>query len=307
MIKSVTVVNCYKDELHLDLFNSHEQYGIFIKSISGIGPGKATINTVALASDDGGIFNSARLDVRNIVIDLAFYQSAELGNTIEDARHITYKYFPNKKPLTLIFETDRRTLFIEGYVESNEPNIFSNEEGCQISIICPDPKFYDFYGSGNIDFGGISKKFYFPYSNNSVSEKKTVFGVYVLDNIKNIVYSGDEETGITIYIHPKTGLSGLEIVDMTLNQSISIKDSAIVIDGTTGILSHDEITICTIKGRKNAILRRNGIEYNIMNALGRNPAWFQLVKGDNSFMFTAASGGDDLEMLISFDQAYSGV
>lgn len=177
MIKSVTVQNPFvgDDPLVLNLPSSHEEHGIYIKSITGIGPDKATINTTSLAMEDGGIFNSAKSDIRNIVITLGFYESSILHNSIEDSRHLTYKYFPKKKDITLIFETDNRSLYINGWVESNEPDIFSKDENTQISIICPDPNFYSIYPSSS-KIGGIDGLFEFIYENNSVGNELSIVG-----------------------------------------------------------------------------------------------------------------------------------
>ena len=307
MIKSLTVVNYLGESLRLNLQTSNEETGIYVSSVTGIGPGKANINTVSLASDDGGIYNSARLDIRNIVITLGFYQSVSLKNSIEDARQLTYKYFPLKKPLTLIFETDNRTLYIDGYPESNEPDIFSDKETTQISIICPDPKFYDALGSSFIDFSGIESLFEFPYSNESLTENLTEFGSIVVNTDRELIYNGDEETGVTINIHPKSSVTGLRIVNISTNEGITLDDTAITNITGAGISAYDDIYINTVKGRKSATLTRAGISYNIINALGRTPDWFQLVKGKNVFSYTATTGAIDTIITIYYDVAFAGV
>ena len=189
MIKSLKITNFRGEELKIELADPWEQ-GLIIQSIDGIGPVNATINTTEIATTDGSRFNSARLSQRNIVLYFVFYEvirrgfSASVsyvpgeGNTsssssewdagsesIEDIRHKTYKYFPLKKQLTLEFETDTRTLQISGYVESNTPSIFSENEGCQISIICPDPYFYDAEGIKEVEFGTHDPLLQFPISN----------------------------------------------------------------------------------------------------------------------------------------------
>lgn len=186
MIKSVTVQNPFvgDDPLVLNLPSSHEEHGIYIKSITGIGPDKATINTTSLAMEDGGIFNSAKSDIRNIVITLGFYESSILHNSIEDSRHLTYKYFPKKKKVTLTFETDNRTLRISGYVESNEPDIFNKDETTQISIICTDPNFYD-VDDMTYTFGSANGLFEFLFENNTVNDDElTSIGGMISDEYK---------------------------------------------------------------------------------------------------------------------------
>ena len=192
MIKSLKITNFRGEELKIELADPWE-HGLIIQSIDGIGPVNATINTTEIATTDGSRFNSARLSQRNIVLYFVFeevihsisgiaggaivipdggiietggYQITDVDmETIEDIRHKTYKYFPLKKQLTLEFETDTRTLQISGYVESNTPSIFSEREGCQISIICPDPYFYDAKGVKEVEFGTHDPLLQFPISN----------------------------------------------------------------------------------------------------------------------------------------------
>ena len=201
MIKTVTVTNYLGDSIKLDL-RRPEQSGFLIKSISGLGPSKANINTTEVSTNDGSLFNSARLNQRNIVFELIFVETTKREN-IEDVRQKSYKYFPMKKNVSLLFKTDNRTVKTVGYVEVNEPNIFSSQEGAQISIICPDPYLYSAGADGNNTtvFYGIESEFEFPFSNESLTTPLIVFG-----NIQNktenvITYHGDSEIGITIQIH----------------------------------------------------------------------------------------------------------
>lgn len=209
MIKSVTVINPFGDDpLVLNLSTSHEEHGLYIKTIEGIGPDKATINTTSLAMEDGGIFNSAKSDIRNIVINLGFYESSILHNSIEDSRHLTYKYFPKKKEITLEFYTDNRDSFIKGYVESNEPDIFSKEEGCQISIICPDPNFYSL-DEHTSKMGGIDGLFEFVYENDTVEHQMNFVGGIAVED-QQIVSDHNSISGIKgITYYEKTAVENV--------------------------------------------------------------------------------------------------
>ncbi len=172
MIKSVIITNYLGESIEFEL-RAPEKTGLYVKSITGLGPGKATINTTEVVTNDGSIFNSARSLERNIVMTLGFLQVPGITETIEDARQLTYKYFPKKKSLRFLIITDNRELEIYGYTESNEPNIFSKDETTQISIICPDPLFYS-VGSNITVFNGIDFLFEFPFENNTVGVPVTI-------------------------------------------------------------------------------------------------------------------------------------
>lgn len=139
MLKKVVVTN-YLDEsieYNIEGVQTENESGLLITSIDGLGPVKATINMTEIPTADGSIFNSARLTSRNIVIEALFTYTG----SIEEARHLTYKYFPVKSKVKIQVVTDERTVETEGYVESNEPDIFSEQTGCQISILCPSAYF----------------------------------------------------------------------------------------------------------------------------------------------------------------------
>lgn len=166
MIKKVIITNYLGESIEFELANPYKT-GIYVSSITGLGPGKASINTTDVITNDGSIFNSARSLERNIVMTLGFLQVPGITETIEDARQLTYKYFPKKKPLRFLVITDNRELEIYGYTESNEPDIFSKDETTQISIICPDPLFQSVDTNVTI-FNGVTFLFGFPFKNDTV-------------------------------------------------------------------------------------------------------------------------------------------
>ena len=71
MIRSVTVTNYLGDSIKLELSNP-ESSGFIIKSIDGLGPGNASINVTEIATNDGSVYNSARVQSRNITITLEY-------------------------------------------------------------------------------------------------------------------------------------------------------------------------------------------------------------------------------------------
>ena len=117
MIYSFTITNYLGDTIKLTL-REPALSGFLIKSVTGLGPVKANINTTEVATNDGSKFNSARLTQRNIVFQMVFVDTLK-GESIEDIRQKSYKYFPTKKNVDIIIETDNRYVKTTGYVESN--------------------------------------------------------------------------------------------------------------------------------------------------------------------------------------------
>ena len=186
MIRSVTITNDLAESVVLEL-RSPEQSGFFIRGIEGLGPAKAVINTRESLSSDGAFYNSARLNARNIVFNLGFLENL----TIEETRQSSYKYFPIKKRIEILIETDRRFGKAFGYVESNEPDIFSNDEGSVVSVLCPDPYFYSLE-TFEVDFSSVVGGFTFPFSNESLTQKLIEFGNILTTTEKNIIIKNTE-------------------------------------------------------------------------------------------------------------------
>lgn len=304
MIKSITVTNYLGDSLKFDLTDP-DSSGFIVKSVTGLGPGSATINTTEVSTNDGGLFNSSRLSSRNIVLSLVFLWKA----SVEDVRQLSYKYFPIKKKLKLLIETDNRKAEIEGYVETNDPNIFSNQEGTDVSIICPYPYFYSAGEDGlnTTIFSGIEPMFEFPFSNESLIENLLIMGEIQNKTEQVITYSGDSEIGVTITISALGEASNITIYNTGTREVMKIDTNKLASLTGSGIVSGDEIIICTVKGSKSIVLVRSGVTTNILNCLDKNSDWFQLAKGDNVFAYTAEEGSSNLQFKIENRVVYEGV
>lgn len=304
MIKSVTITNHLDESIKLDLFNPEES-GFIIKSIEGLGPVKANINFKELATNDGAIDNSARLSSRNIVMSLQFMESP----TIEETRLKSYKYFPIKRNIKFLIETDSRICETIGRVETNVPTIFSNAEGCQISILCSNPYFYSAgeNGTNQTIFYGTEPLFEFPFSNESLTEDLIEFGSIENRTEGTIYYDGDAEIGITIQIHAVGEAEGLVIYNTKTREIMRINDDKLKSLMGSGIQAGDEITITTSRGEKGIYMLRSGVTTNILNSLEKPIKWFQLSKGDNTFAYTASSGLTNLQFRIENKVIYEGV
>ena len=307
MIKSFTVTNYLGDSIKLEM-GRPEKSGFLIKSVSGLGPSKANINTTEVSTNDGSLFNSARLNQRNIVFEFIFVETIN-GESIEDVRQKSYKYFPLKKNLDLLIETDNRIVKTTGYVESNEPDIFSSKEGTQISIICPDPHFYSAGPDGNniTVFYGVEPVFEFPFSNESLTDPLITFGNIHLKTENVITYKGDTEIGVTIHIHAIGEAENITIYNTGTREIMRIDTTKLESLTGSGIIAGDDIIIKTQKGDKSITLIREGKFINILNCLGKGTDWFTLAKGDNIFAFTAESGTTNLQFWIENKVIYEGV
>lgn len=303
MIKSITVTNYRGESITLTL-SRPEESGFIVKSITGLGPGKATINTSDIITTDGGKFNSARLPSRNIVISLEYLWRDKAS--IEDTRQLSYKYFPLKKKLTILIETDNRLAEIEGYVESNDPTIFSNREGSDISIICPDPHFQSKEINKTV-FRGLESLFEFPFCNDSLTENLLEMGSIKNQPEQVIFYDGDSEIGINITIRAIGEAKNITIYNVTKREIMAINTDKLEVLTGSAIVEGDVITICTVKGKKSVTLLRGGKTINILGCLDKNTDWFQLTKGYSVFTYVAEYGDSNLQFEIENRTIFEGV
>ena len=302
MIKSIKVTNPKGESLVLDLFHP-EKSGLIVRSISGLGPPKANINSTDLATADGALYSSARASTRNIVFNLQFM----FAPTIEDSRQLTYKYFPLKKLVKIEVETDNRNLETSGYVESNQPDIFSKEETTQISILCLNPFFYDPDPSVT-QFATVTPTFEFPFSNESTTENLIEFGTINLDTRSTIDYVGDVDTGVLITIHALGSVSGYLTIYNVETQEKMVVDLAKIktlIGKDYG--SGDDIIISTVSGDKYVQVLHDGKYTNAIAAIEKLADWFQVSVGRNIFNFTVTKGIENLVMSFSYRNAYGGI
>lgn len=307
MLKSVTVTNHLGKSITLELTNPEES-GFYVVGITGLNPPKADISMSDIAAYDGSVFNSSRVSSRNIVLNLLFPETK-----VEYYRHESYKYFPIKRNVTLDFVTDTRQLSISGYVESNEVGIFSKRQGCQVSILCPDPWFYNTVNSSaEQTLSKVERIFEFEDLGNGDTWIKGItsdssYGIEFSNIIRNssgiVNYEGDIEVGVTLRFRAFGTTGDVNIYKgydrLTINSS--------VINRITGspIQAGDEIIVTTHQGKKSARLLRNGKYINVLSAIDKKSVWLKVSKGENEFVFTTVTSSGELS--FSIQTLYEGI
>ena len=255
--------NARGDKLQL---TQNPAYGVI--DVSGLSPAAATVNTSVIATSDGSIYNSSRVNSRNIVITIALIQEPEIN------RIALYKIFKTKQFCKLYYKNGLRDVFIEGYVESFECGLFSISEQAQISIICPNPFFKNVNST-------IS---YITIDSNAVES--------------TIINNGDIASGVEIQITA----SG-----ETINPKITNVDTHEYFELYFVMQSGDIINISTYSGEKSITLRRNGTTQNIINSVNRSSVWLQLNYGKNNFVYSAKEGENNLEVTMTHTDLFEGV
>lgn len=305
MINRVIVTNHQNETLTMDLWNPYAS-GFAVTNIEGINPVKATINSSELATADGAIYNSSRLESRNIVITVKILDSPQ---SIEEGRRLLYRYFSQKHNITLAFESDLRTCYISGYVESNDAEYFSSMTAAQISIICPNP-YFRWLENDHTYFSGEQPIFEFPFENpmddDTVIPKNIIVSEMIIDTIRDIEYTGEIDAGLVATIHFIGFVDGtITIYNYYKNYDKMVLDLVKIAQVVGGdIRAGDDIIVNTIQGEKNVVFYRDGIYTNILNCINRDATWLQLTKGSNTFGYTVHDRNGDVNLQYLYNTQF---
>lgn len=260
-----------------------------VVSIDGLAPAAATINTAVMTTADGEFFNSSRVGTRNIVV------LVKINGDIERNRLALYRYASPKSSIRFFFKNGSRNVYIDGYVETHEVNLFENGQAAQISIICPQP-FFKSIEDANIEFSSIVPQFKFSFGTNF--NAPIPFSSVVSAVEKNIVNDGDAETGVIIELHAAGVVENPVIYDKDTREKFAL---------TFTMNEGDVIRINTNTGEKSVILIRDGEESNIINYSDMNNDWFKLRYGDNKFTYSCETGYEFLDVKMIFSNKFEGV
>lgn len=260
-------------------------------SIIGLNPPTAQINTVTAVGIDGGLYNSARLNMRNIVITI------KINGDAESNRLLLYRYFRTKERCRFFYSNGQRDVFIEGFVESVACDIFARDERAQISILCPQP----FFKSAELIINDISSTiagFVFPFSI-EIGEP-IAFSEFDATGAVNVVNDSDSAAGMVISISFDGAVNEIEIRDADTGASINL---------VYNFISGDRVEIDTNSGHRAVRLTRSGITTNLFAAVQMGSVFLQLSPGVNRFVYLADGGAnnDRADVVISHRTIYRGV
>lgn len=258
-----------------------------VTSITGLNPPLANINTAINASFDGSTFKSSRLDNRNIVITLA------IEGDIKNNRVELYKYVKAKDACKVRFSNGVRNVYIDGYVEALECNLFEQRQLVQISVICPNPYFKD-DGENNV-FSSVNGLFEFPFA---IDSEGIPFGEIVINEDVNVFNAGDVATGMLIEFKAADTVVNPAIYNMRTNEFIKLS-----LTMETG----DVVQINTVRGQKSVTKISGGVKTNILNTLAPSSTWLVLESGDNIMLFTADTHPENLSCTVRHNNLYEGV
>lgn len=280
---NLTIEN--KDGQRLDLTN---EKNCVVVGIDGLTPPSADIATSAIAMNDGTRFNSATVNQRNIVIRL------QLIADVENTRILLYRYFRIKQYCKIFYKNSNRDVYCEGYIETFENDRFAINNQVDISIICPSPWFKTL-NEVVFDMSQVLPMFEFPFD---IEKEGEEFSVLNKNTRTTVINSGDIETGIIMELRATSDVVNPRIYNADTNEMIGLNFE---------MQGGDVIRISTVKGSKYVRLIRDGVTSNIINALMKNPVWFQVSTGETPFTYDCTSGNDFFSVQFTIQNLFEGV
>jgi len=265
---------------------THNTSNYKVVGVSGLTYPTSNINT-SEGIMDGAYYNSQRLQMRNIVIDIM------LDGNVEANRQQLYKIFPIKSKCTIYFQNENRNVKIDGWIEVVGGDLFSQQEQIQVSIICPQP-YFEGLTAIQEELSRIVKLFEFPFS---IQDPIPISEIQALP-FCTIQNGGDMKCGCILEISILGDVKGLRIYNTTTQEMFGID-----YDFQAG----DIIMIDTTTRNKKCIVKRNNAEINLLFYRAVGSKWFQLVSGANDFTFRVSEGQEFVKILFTVVERFGGV
>lgn len=274
--------------------NDRVRYQIY--DITGLNPPSAEIFTSKSPNRKGSKYNGSTLNERNLVVMVKI-----LGN-IEANRNFLYSWIDTENYVKIRYQNGEKNVYCEGYVQDCDIHLFTDNEVASLVIICPDPYWKDLQEI-ETDISTLLKQFTFPFA---IDKNGVPFSTLRENNETNIFNSG-AETGCQIKITCSGEVKNLIIYDKNdLSKQFRInhtlEENWVVVIDTDGSPK-------TCKAYKPDGSVESLLKYVAGGSPEDNlpPAWFTIKKGHNTFGYSAESGAEDVEMVISFTNKYLGV
>lgn len=243
---------------------------------------------------DGATYQGTTIEKRNIVLTLL-----DKGTDHKADRTFLYQVFKPKAPGTLVYEEDGDEKSIDYYVENVSIEGLGKHRSATVSLICPDPFFTDTIDT-EVIIAGWQKLWTFPheFTLESFGERtKTKIGT-----VNN--ESAADNIGLTITITATGAVTNPSITRVESQQTMKIGTSSSPFTMASG----DVLRITTGVNDKHVYYTANGgTEEEINQYLDESSEFIQIMRGINSIGYTADSGDDYMDVLMTFRYKYLGV
>lgn len=263
-----------------------------LQNCDGIYEASHNVSTEDNTNMDGATYLGTTIKMRNIVLTLA-----DESNSYKK-RDLLYQLFKPKSPGTFRYEDGDEIREIEYYPESVVFTKVGTAQVATVSLLCPDPYFYDLDDSVAM-MAEFLPSFHFAHEFKASKEE---LGYRQKEKIMTIAnYIGVGGTGMTIEISCTGAVTNPVITHIETDKSITIGTDSKPLSMEAG----DKVAISTYDGNKHVYLTHDGTTTKINNYLSEDSVFLQLGHGENSIGYSAKEGVDNMIVRITYKLRYA--
>lgn len=281
------IIKCKNEDGEEITFNEREFNPFILASAEGIYDSTYTVNTTANTVIDGSEYQGSVMEARNIILTLMEKDNFDVNRELIDTIFIK----GSVGVMTVVDASHTRT--IEYYVESVTTTATPQVRTTTISLICPDPYFYD-PNQMSIAISNIVPDFEFIHE---FLEEKEEIGHYTGAGL-GIIWneSAEKSLGCTMVLRAYGDVVNPRITKVETQEFLQLGA-----EGHPYTMHYgDVVTFVTTVGKKNAYYGTQQINQYLHN----DSTFFQLTRGVNSIGFDAESGADYLALRIMYRYKY---
>lgn len=272
-------------------FNERETNPFILAKAEGIYDAQNNVYVSDNVMIDGAEYQSSVMKTRNIVLNIK-----DVDN-FSDNRSFIDAVFAKGKVVRLTAIDDTHTRIIDCYTEFVKSTATPKSRITTISLLSPDPYFYDKYASHawlrNVMDG-------FEFIHEFVAEGEE-FSYYNLNRIYTILNeTAENNVGLTIEMTSSGTVVNPSIVKINTGEKIQVGYTEKPF--TLGV--GEKLIVTTTTGKKNIVWEHGGITEDINHYLSNDSTFFQLMRGRNTFGYNADSGADYLTIHIIYRFKY---
>ena len=285
------VITC-ENQFNIKGIFSEGSFPFLLSGADGLYEMAASVNLSSNTMNDGATYHSSVLKKRNIVLTLV-----DISNRFEHRAFLNDLFVPKSLGI-LTFNEGEEHRKIEYYVESVKASGLNAYQTYQISLICPDPYFYDLDES-MVTMSSFLPSFSFPHYFTSTAEE---LGYRQKEKIQTIANDlGIGGTGMQIEISCNGNITNPFVTHVESGRSITVGTSSKPLDLVAG----DQVIITTYDNDKQVYLVHEGVRTKINQYLSEESYFIQLEKGTNSIGYGASEGVDNMIVKITYKIRYA--
>ena len=280
---------------------SEDDFSPFIlASVDGIYSVKNKVTISENTMTDGGTYQGANAQIRNIVLTLLENPNPNDSFVYDQAnRDVLYSLFQKGTQGTFVYYENGTARQINYYCES----IVREKAGKRpfvISLLCPDPMFHDIFDT-IVAMANWIAEFEFVHEFKAEGEEIGFRSAEKSVNIVNDRATGN--IGMKIIVDAKGAARNITITRIESDEHITIGSSGKNLDLVAG----DRLIITTGVNDKHVRLVRNGKTTEINEYVTEDSEFIQIDNGNNNIAYSADSGDENLIITIHYKFDYEGV